>query len=175
MNNDPPTPEPTRIVADSDVLAADLFVGGPARECLDQIRAHSWLTLVASDALLDDAEAVVRDLADDELAADWREKVDGLVERVDQPEGDHPALASAYRGGAMHVLSFDERLTSVVGNRRLRGRVEATVRPPDAFATLFDPAKFYPGAAGGEGTRGGEEDGDVEPGEYPGPDRDPRG
>lgn len=150
---------PTRIVADSDVLAADLFVDGSAREALDQVRAHSWLTLVASEPLLDDAEAVVSALADDDLATDWRAKIETLVEVVDQPEGDHPALASAYRGGAMHVLSFDERLTGVAGNRRVRDRVETTVRHPDAFVALFDPAKLYP---------------EVGEGEYPGPDRDPR-
>lgn len=150
---------PTRIVADSDVLAADLFVDGSAREALDQVRAHSWLTLVASEPLLDDAEAVVSALADDDLATDWRAKIETLVEVVDQPEGDHPALASAYRGGAMHVLSFDGRLTGIASNQRLRDRVEATVRHPDAFATLFDPARLYP---------------DVGDGDYPGPDRDPR-
>lgn len=152
-------PAPTRIVADSDVLAADLFVDGSAREALDHVRAHSWLTLVASERLLDDAEAVIRELGDDALATDWRATVESLVEVVDQPAGDHPALASASHGGAMHVLSFDERLTSVAGNRRLRDLVETTVRHPDAFARLFDPAKLYP---------------EVGEGDYPGPDRDPR-
>jgi hypothetical protein len=152
-------PSPARIVADSDVLAADLLVDGPARECLDSVRAHSWLTLVASDPLLDDAEAVIERLADAELAADWRDRADGLREPVDQPAGDHPALASAYNGGAMHVLSFDERLTSAAGNTLVRDRVETAVRPPDAFARLFDPAKLYPEVVGGE---------------YPGPDRDRR-
>ena len=152
-------PAPTRVVADSDVLAADLFVDGTARAALDRVRAHSWLTLVASDDLLDDAEGVVADLADDDLAADWRATVATLVAHVDQPAGDHPALASAYRGGAMHVLSFDDRLTGVAGNRRVRDRVETTVRHPDAFVALFDPAKLYP---------------EVGEGEYPGPDRDPR-
>lgn len=152
-------PAPTRIVADSDVLAADLFVDGSTREALDHVRAHSWLTLVASEPLLDDAKAVVRELGDDTLATDWRVTVETLVEVVDQPAGDHPALASAYHGGAMHVLSFDQRLTGVAGNRTLRDRVETTVRHPDAFARLFDPAKLYP---------------EVGEGDYPGPDRDPR-
>ncbi|MFC6737595.1 hypothetical protein ACFQEQ_15235, partial [Halolamina salina] len=62
-------PSPARIVADSDVLAADLLVGGDARECLDHVRSHSWLTLVASDPLLDDAEAAIRGVAVADLAA----------------------------------------------------------------------------------------------------------
>jgi predicted nucleic acid-binding protein len=153
------SPSPTRVVADSDVLAADLFCDGSSREVLDRIRAHSWLTLVASDELLDDAETVIRELGDAELARDWRATIETLVERVDQPSGDHPALASAYQGGAMHVISFDERLTGLAGNRHLRGRLEATVRHPDAFARVFDPAKLYP---------------EVGDGDYPGPDREPR-
>ncbi|MFW5911488.1 MAG: DUF7384 family protein [Halolamina sp.] len=152
-------PSPARIVADSDVLAADLLAGGAARACLDHVRRHAWVTLVASDALLDDAEAVIDRLGDSELAADWRERIEELREPVAQPAGDHPALASAYHGGAMHVLSFDERLTSTKGNTTVRGRVETAVRTPDAFARLFDPEKLYPAVVGGE---------------YPGPDRDPR-
>jgi len=154
-----PDPSPARIVADSDVLAADLLAGGAARDCLDQFRSHDWLTLVASDPLLDDAQEVIERLADADLAADWRERIEALREPVEQPAGDHPALASAYHGGAMHVLSFDERLTGAKGNTMVRGRVETAVRTPHAFATLFDPAKLYPEVVGGE---------------YPGPDRDPR-
>ena len=159
MGSDTPEPSPGRIVADSDVLAADLFVDGPARACLDHLRSHDWLTLVASDPLLDDAEAVVERLGDPDLATDWRERIEGLREPVDHPDGDHPALASAYHGGAMHVLSFDDRLTSATGNTMVRDRVETAVRTPDAFAALFDPATLYPEVVGGE---------------YPGPDRDPR-
>jgi len=154
-----PEPSPARVVADADVLAVDLLVDGAARECLDHVRSHSWLTLVASDRLLDDAEAVIQRLADPALATDWRERIEALCEPVDQPAGDHPALASAYHGGAMHVLSLDDRLTSVTGNTMVRDRVETAVRRPDSFATLFDPAKLYPEVVGGE---------------YPGPDRDPR-
>ncbi|MBP1986213.1 DUF7384 family protein [Halolamina salifodinae] len=152
-------PSPARIVADSDVLAADLLVGGAARDCLDQIRGHSWLTLVASDPLLDDAEAVIGQLADPALATDWRVRIGEIREAVEQPAGDHPALASALHGGAMHVLSFDERLTGPKGNTMVRDRVETAVRTPDAFARLFDPEKLYPEVVGGE---------------YPGPDRDLR-
>jgi hypothetical protein len=155
-----PEPSPARVVADADVLAADLLVGGAARAALDCLRRHSWTTLVASDPLLDDAEAVVADLAEPSLAADWRERVGEWRVPVSHPAGDHPALASAARGGAMHVLSFDDRLTSARAGASLRAHLPVSVRHPRAFATLFDPDSLHREVVGGE---------------YPGPDRDPRG
>ncbi|MFC7202806.1 PIN domain-containing protein [Haloferax namakaokahaiae] len=152
-------PSPARVVADADVLAADVLVGGPARDALDHLREHSWTALVASETLLDDAEALVADFADAELAADWREKIETWVELVSHPEHDHPALASAYRGGAMHVLTFDERLQSARAGAALGGRFPVSIRHPQAFATLFAPESLYL---------------EVESGEYLGPDRDPR-
>lgn len=159
MSETPPDPNPARFVADADVLAADLLVGGPAREALDLARAHSWVTLVASDALLDDAQAVIERCADAALAADWREHVEALREPVEQPEGDHPALASAYNGDAVHLLSFDERLGSAQAGASLRKHMDVSVREPQAFVTLFDPESLYEVVVGGA---------------YPGPDRDPR-
>lgn len=152
-------PTPARVVADADVLAADLLVGGASREALDCLRRHSWTALVASDPLLADAGSTVAALADDALADDWRERMERWRERVDHPAGDHPALASALQGGAMHVLSLDERLTGAGGATAVRDRVEASVRRPDAFARLFDAESLYRAVAGGS---------------YPGPDRDPR-
>lgn len=152
-------PSPARVVADADALAADLLVGGAAREALDALRAHSWTTLVASDALLDDAEAVIADLADDSLAADWRDAVEAWREPVAHPAGDHPALASAYRGAAMQVVSLDPSLTGARAAAGLRDRLPVSVREPRAFATVFSAEKLYPEAVGGD---------------YPGPDRDPR-
>ncbi|WP_101294124.1 PIN domain-containing protein [Halegenticoccus soli] len=154
-----PEPGPERVVADADVLAADLLVGGDARRALDAVREHSWTTLVASDPLLDDAEAVIADLADADLAGDWREKIETLRTPVDHPPGDHPALASAYRGGAMHLLTLDPRLQTAQAGATLGRRLDLSVRHPKAFATLFDAASLYAAAVGGE---------------YPGPDRDPR-
>ncbi|WP_226011547.1 DUF7384 family protein [Halomicrobium salinisoli] len=151
--------ESTRVVADADVLAADLLVGGAAREALDHVRSHSWVTLVASDALLSDAEATIAALADDELASDWRERVDGEREGVEHPAGDHPGLASAYRGDAAHLLSYDDSLRSTAAGLSIQPHADLSVRPPDAFARLFDAASLY------EATHGDE---------YPGPDRDPR-
>jgi hypothetical protein len=149
-----------RVVAAADVLAADLLVGGPAREALDVVRAHSWVDLYASDRLLADAEATIETLADAALAADWRERVERDRLRVEHPDGDHPGLASAYRAEAAHLLSLDPGLSSADTNRSLRAQMQVSVRPPDAFARLFDPAALYEA---------------VEDGEYPGPDRDPRG
>jgi len=152
--------DPTRVVADADVLAADLLVGGDARDALDHVRSHSWMTLVASDALLADAEAVIADLADDALATDWRERVERERAAVDHPDGDHPGLASAYRGRAAHLLSFDEGLGSAGANLSLQAHMQVSIRTPDAFARLFDAAALY------EATHDDD---------YPGPDRDPRG
>jgi hypothetical protein len=154
-----PEPSSARVVADADVLAADLLVGGSARDALDVLREHSWTTLVASDALLDDAEAVAAALADPDLARDWRERLAAWREPVSHPAGDHPALASAYRGGAMQVISLDPGLTSPGTAAGLRDRLPVSVREPRAFATVFSPERLYPEVVGGE---------------YPGPDREPR-
>jgi predicted nucleic acid-binding protein len=152
-------PNPARVVADADVLAADLLVGGDARDALDIVREHSWVHLVASDHLLDDAEAVVATLADDDLATAWREKIEDLRVRVEHPEGDHPALASAYAGEAAHVLTYEDGLRSAKASVAMQSRMSVSVKRPDGFTTLFDAASLYEAVEGGE---------------YPGPDRDPR-
>ncbi|AGB37944.1 DUF7384 family protein [Natronococcus occultus] len=152
-------PDPSRVVADPAVLAADLLVGGDASEALDHVRRHSWVELVASDELLAATEDVVAALADEDLAAAHRERLEADRVAVDQPEDDHPALASAYQGEAAHLLSYDDRLNSAKAGLSLQPRVSVSVRPPDAFATLFDPESLYEATVGGE---------------YPGPDRDPR-
>nr|WP_136689456.1 hypothetical protein [Halorhabdus amylolytica] len=151
--------DPTRVAAGADVLAADLLIGGPARETLDHVRGHDWLTLVASDPLVGDTEAIVSSLADDDLAGVWRARIDEDRHRVEHPEGDHPALASAIAGKAGHVLTFDERLTGPKAGVSLQ-RYAISVRTPAAFATVFDPAAVYEGLVGDS---------------YPGPDADPRG
>ena len=148
-----------RVVADADVLAADLLVGGASREALDLVRGHSWVTLVASEPLLSDAEAVVAELSESSLATDWRDRVEELVETVEHPAGDHPALASALHGDARHVLTLDEALTGAAAGAALRSRVETSVKRPDAFVGLFDPEALYAAVVGGE---------------YPGPDREIR-
>jgi hypothetical protein len=136
-------PDPSRLVADAGVLAADLLVGGASRDVLDTVRAHSWLELVATEQLLDDTETVVGALADPDLAADWRSVIADLVVLVEQPAGDHPALAAAHRGDAAHVVSLDDRLTSVEAGANLKGTLEASVRSPDAFRAIVDPATLH--------------------------------
>ncbi len=162
-HDDPPgRADPARLVADADVLAADLLAGGAAREALDPVRAHSWIDLVASDPLLEDAAAAIHSLAGDrdpDLAADWRDRIERDRVRVTHPAGDHPGLASAYRGGAAHLLTFEENLADARAGLGLQPHVDLSVRPPDAFGVVFDAAGLY---------------GAVESGEYPGPDRDPR-
>ena len=153
-------PNPARVVADADVLAADLLVGGAARDALDHVRRHSWVDLVASNPLLDETEQLVAALSNPGLAADHRERVEAERIRIEHPDGDHPALASAYRSGAGHLLSFDERLRSPATGVSIRSHVSVSVRTPDAFARLFDAGSLYEV---------------VKDGSYPGPDRDPRG
>lgn len=152
-------PDPARFVADADVLAADVLVGGDAREAMDLARAHSWIEVVATDELLDDAEAVLAELASPDLATEWRGLIEPLRVRVEQPPDDHPALASAYHGDAATILSFDETLLSAGTGVALRSRVATSVKRPDAFVRLVDPASLHEVVVGGE---------------YPGPDRDPR-
>ena len=152
-------PDPASVVADADVLAADTFHDGTARAALDLVREHSWMTLVASEPLLDDAHAVIADLGDSELASDWRERIEAATVLVDHPAGDHPALAAALAGNAAHLLTLDESLSSPGANAALSGRVKTSVRLPDAFVSMFDAASLYEAVEGGE---------------YPGPDRDPR-
>lgn len=142
--SDEERPNPAGVVADADVLAADLLVGGDARRALDLVRSHSWIDLVASEQLLDDAEAVIADLADPDLAADWREMIDGRVSIVEHVAGDHPALASAVAGNAAHVLSFDDGLRSARVGAKLNTRVSVSIKQPGGFATLFDPERLYP-------------------------------
>jgi len=153
-------PDPARVVADADVLAADLLVGGPARDALESVWRHEWITLVASDPLLAAAATVVGRLADESLAADWRAAIDDWRLRVEHAPDDHPAVASAAAGEAAHLLSFDERLGSAATGAALRNYVDTSVKHPRAFARLFDPERLHPVVVGGP---------------YPGPDRHPRG
>jgi hypothetical protein len=151
-----------RVVADADVLAADLLTGEASREALDIVAGHDWIELVASEALLADAEAVLGEIAGAELAGEWRARIDDLTTLVGHTGGDHPALAAALHGDARHVLSLDDRLQSAGAGTVIRreANVETSVRSPDAFARLFDPASVYETIYGGH---------------YPGPDHESRG
>lgn len=169
-------PSPASVVADADVLAADLLCGGPAdadpvaaldtddgpaaRAALDVLREHSWTTLVATAPLLDDAAAVIADLAAPDLAADWRARAASFATVVEQEPGDHPGLAAVHRGGAAHLLTYDEGLGSAGAGLNLP--VSVSVRHPRAFCRVFDPAGLWAAVHDGD------------PADYPGPDRDPR-
>lgn len=135
--------DPAGVVADADVLVADLLCDGHARESLLAVRSHSWMTLFASEHLLADAEAVIASLTDEQLASDWRAQIESDCERIEHPPEDHPALATAYRSGAAHLLSFDDQLTSARANLSVKPHLTLSVRPPDAFARLFDAASLY--------------------------------
>ena len=153
-------PNPARVVADADVLAAGLLVGAPSREALDLVRAHSWVELVASDALLADAERVIERCAEGGLAAAWRDRIEAERVAVAHPDRDHPALASAYRGNAAHLLSLDAELRRARTGAKLRERLAVSIKTPAGFVRQWNPESLYEA---------------VESGEYPGPDRDPRG
>lgn len=152
-------PNPAGIAADADVLAADVFIDGDARRALDIVRKHSWVELVATERLLDDAEHVIATLGDDELASAWRERIEEVVEIVEQPASDHPALAAAHQGNAAHVLSFDDGLRTADVGVKIKARTNLSIKHPKGFVTLFSPESLYDVVVGGE---------------YPGPDRDPR-
>lgn len=133
----------TRIVADSDVLAADLLVGGASRTALDTVRSHSWLELIVTEPLLADAHALIRTLSNRTLADEWRTLIEELATIVEQPPDDHPALAAAYRGGAMHLVSLDDRMQSPAAGANLRDAMAISIRSPDAFVAVFDPETAY--------------------------------
>lgn len=135
--------EVTRVVADSDVLTADLLVGGTARQALDIVRSHSWIDLVASDPLLTDTREIIAELSSTTLATEWYETIESERCAVDHPPEDHPALASAHNGNAAHVLSFDDHLGSADAGITIRKRVKTSVKHPDAFVTLFDPEQLH--------------------------------
>ncbi len=152
-------PNPARVVADAEVLAADLFGDESARTALDHVRAHDWVELVASEELLEETESLVASLADVDLATDHRTRLEAECVAVEHPPEDHPALASAYRGRAAHLLTFDDRLTSAKAGLTLQPRVAVSIRDPAAFAQLFDPESLYEAVVGET---------------YDGPDADPR-
>ncbi len=136
-------PDPTTIVVDTDCLVADLFIDGTAREVMDVIRGHDWLTLKASDYLIEDTVDVIAHLGDRPLADAWNDRFERLASMVEHPAEDHPALASAYAGQAAHLISYDDRLASVRTGLSMRKAMPISVRSPDAFMQVFDPASLF--------------------------------
>ncbi len=160
MSADTETVDPSCIVADADVLAADVLVGGASRNALDHVRRHSWMSVVASDELAGEARAVIADLTTEDLAAEWYRRFDRERVVIEQPSSDHPALASAYRAGAAHLLTFDEQLTTTAANLAMKSHMSVSIRHPDSFARLFDAESLYES---------------LHDDSYPGADCDPRG
>lgn len=154
-----PTAEPTRVVADVDVLVADVFVDGDARRALDRVRAHDWMEWYVSDPLVERATRLIAELGDHELAEGWDDRIRRATVTVDHPTGDHPGLATARAARAGHVLSYDEGLRTAETALALRDHLATSVKHPRGFVRLFDPATLYEALEGSP---------------YPGPDRDPR-
>lgn len=145
-------PDPARVVVDADVLVADVFVDGSAREALDLLRDHSWLTLVLTEQLIADAVSVIASLADSALAETWEAVIRSEAEIVQPRLSGHPALTAAAGGNAASVLSLDERLLTPTAGAAIRPRLPTSVKSPDAFVTTVDPASLYEALEGGEYT-----------------------
>lgn len=153
------TPDPTRVVADADVLTADVFVDGTARIAMERIRRHSWLELIASEVLLDDAKTIISHLGDHALAEDWYALIEPECHIVEHPPRDNPALGSAYAGSAGHLLTYDEALASAKTGVQMRRAMPISVRTPDAFVQTVAIDVLYEATVGDT---------------YPGPDVEPR-
>ena len=154
-------PDPRCIVADVDVLVADLFIGKASREALDILRAHDWLTLIATDELITEATVIIEELSSAELASQWESRFRREAVVVEPVLQGNAALVAAAAGNAATVLSLDERLQSSAAGTAIRSHLATSVKSPHAFNRLLDPEQYYV-ATGGE------------PGGYTGPDRDPR-
>lgn len=135
-------PDPTAVVADIDVIGADLFVGGDAREALDLVRNHDWMTWVLTPELREQAMAVIATLSDPDLAEDWGKRIDKDGTLVEPPGdiGGHPALVAAAAGGAASVLTYDGTLQGANTGLAIRQHVATSVKSPAAFVSQVDPA-----------------------------------
>ncbi len=127
-----------RVVVDSEVLAESAKGEKSAKMSMEIIRKCQWIVLVASTPLLDEAQKKVEMELGMELGKKWRVDTEDVCEIVDHPEGDHPALASAYVGNAQHIISRDENLTSAKAGVNIRTKIETSVKKPDAFVNLFE-------------------------------------
>lgn len=130
-------------MVDTDCLVADLFVDGDARRVMDLVRSHTWLRLYASEHLIEEAADVIEHLAEPSLADAWRDRFEQMIERVDHPSEDHPAMASAYAGQTAHLISYDERLGSAQVGLSMRKAMPISIRSPRAFLSVFDPESLY--------------------------------
>ncbi len=133
-------PDPTCIVADVDVLAADLFIDGFAREALSMIRETPALSLVLTDTLIDQTVAVIEHFGDTELADTWEHRVRTDFETVEPVLAGHPGLVAAAAASAGTLLSHDERLQRARAGVAIRARVATSVKSPRAFVSIVDPS-----------------------------------
>jgi predicted nucleic acid-binding protein len=127
-----------RVVADSDVLVMDIMAECSSRKAMGIVRSVGEIELIASKELLDEAETVICLLSSKELSKKWRDRMEMDCEIVDQIEGDNSALSSAYLGGAQHIISCDDRLTSSKAGVIIKDRFEVSIKRPHAFVNLFD-------------------------------------
>lgn len=139
------SPDPTRVVADADVLAADLLVDGDARVALNRIRDSETLTLVVTEGLLSDARGIVADLGDPSLATDWERRARADFSLVEPTLSGHPALVAAEAGNAATLLSHDERLQGAAAGVAIRQHVDTSVKSPGAFVSLLERTGFDEG------------------------------
>lgn len=133
--------DPSKVVLGADVLGAaagDAGADRDARATLSMVEGHDGVTLVASDALLDAAVTVAAEHAGDPAAAALRDRVDATRLAVAHPSDDHPALASAYRAKAAHLVTRDPDLLGADAAAVL-GPLRVSVRTPEAFLQVFDP------------------------------------
>ena len=135
-------PDPMRIVADVDVLAADLLVDGTAREAMSMIRESATLSAVCSEELLSESREIIATLGDPTLAAAWERRARADFDIVEMRGDGHGALLTAAAGRAGTVLSHDEALQSVAAGVAIREHIETSVKSPDAFVSLVDPSRF---------------------------------
>lgn len=134
--------DPGRVVLAVDVLAAAVAGGSdpddPARRALDLVLGHDAVALVASDALLDDAAALVAERDGPIAARELRNRVEAECIAVSHPADDDPAVAAAYQSGAAHIVTRDSHLLGAEPAATLRP-LRVSVRTPDAFVRVFDP------------------------------------
>jgi len=130
---------PSRVVLGPTVLAAAVDdADDAARDTLDLVLEHPAVTLVASDALLDAAATIAADRTGEAAAAELRDRVADARLVPTHPPDDHPALASAYRANAAHLVTGDPDLRDADAAAAL-GPLRVSARSPAAFLRIFDP------------------------------------
>ncbi|MFB6186889.1 MAG: hypothetical protein ABEI86_08495 [Halobacteriaceae archaeon] len=152
-------PDKTTFVIDSDVLIADLLIDGKARQALDLLRSHSWITVSISPELITECTTVLAEFIDDAVVNAWEEKITTFGNCVTPTATGNRALACAKEADAAHVITYDQRLLGVKAGVNMKPYVETSVKTPDSFLSIFEPEQLYEA---------------VYDSPYEGPDQDPR-